>query len=202
MTDPKNGLPRKRRKPKPPKIPAEQARTGRPSKYHSSYPKIARHLCAGGATDHELAQAFGVATSTIYLWAQKNPEFSEALKVHKGEFDARVERALAARAVGYTYRAMKVFTHFGKPVHVPYLEHVPPDVGAIKLWLTNRRPDEWRDVNRVELDGRIKTEPSGFDMAKLDTDELLALAQLVDRVSEAERPPKLARSRRPRRWRS
>lgn len=28
---------------------------------------------------------------------------------------------------------------------VPYIEHVPPDVGAIKMWLCNRRPKEWAE---------------------------------------------------------
>jgi hypothetical protein len=31
-----------------------------------------------------------------------------------------------------------------------YTEHCPPDVGAAFIWLKNRDPDRWRDVQNVE----------------------------------------------------
>jgi hypothetical protein len=37
-----------------------------------------------------------------------------------------------------------------QPVVVHYLEHVPADVGAAFIWLKNRDPDRWRDVQNVE----------------------------------------------------
>jgi hypothetical protein len=50
--------------------------------------------------------------------------------------------------VGYTYEICKIFMPAGakKPVIVPYLEHVPPDVTAGISWSKNRRPDRWRDT--------------------------------------------------------
>lgn len=33
----------------------------------------------------------------------------------------------------------------GRPVIVPFWEHVPPDPGAAFNWLKNRRSDQWRD---------------------------------------------------------
>ena len=33
---------------------------------------------------------------------------------------------------------------------VHYTEHCPPDVGAAFIWLKNRDPDRWRDVQNVE----------------------------------------------------
>jgi len=33
-------------------------------------------------------------------------------------------------------------------------EHVPPDPSAAKLWLTNRRPEEWREKTYNELSGK------------------------------------------------
>jgi hypothetical protein len=33
------------------------------------------------------------------------------------------------------------------------IEHVPADVGAAKLWLTNRKPKEWRETSRMEHTG-------------------------------------------------
>jgi hypothetical protein len=37
-----------------------------------------------------------------------------------------------------------------QPVVVHYIEHCPPDVGAAFIWLKNRDPDRWRDVQNVE----------------------------------------------------
>ena len=31
---------------------------------------------------------------------------------------------------------------------------MPPDPGAAKLWLTNRRTEEWREKNTTELSGK------------------------------------------------
>ena len=41
----------------------------------------------------------------------------------------------------------------GQVIRAQIVEHVPPDVGAIKLWLGNRRPDKWRDKQEAALTG-------------------------------------------------
>jgi hypothetical protein len=64
----------------------------------------------------------------------------------------RVERSLYERANGYNYDAVKIFMPAGakQPVIVHYVEHCPPDVGAAFIWLKNRDPERWRDVQNVE----------------------------------------------------
>jgi hypothetical protein len=81
-----------------------------------------------------------------------HPEFSEAIKGGKDAANARVERSLYERANGYNYPAVKVFMPVGadRPVVVHCEEHCPPDVGAAFIWLKNRDPDRWRDVQNVE----------------------------------------------------
>jgi hypothetical protein len=37
-----------------------------------------------------------------------------------------------------------------QPVIVHYAEHIPADVGAAFIWLKNRDPEHWRDVQNVE----------------------------------------------------
>jgi len=118
---------------------------GRPSSYKVEYAKIARVMCANGATDAELADAFGVIRCTIGRWQSRHKEFAAALKVAKGEYDDRVERALAQRAIGYSYDTEKVFMVGAQPVYVPYREHIPPDPFAAFRWLSCRRKGEWRD---------------------------------------------------------
>jgi hypothetical protein len=48
--------------------------------------------------------------------------------------------------------AVKIFmpANREKPVIVPYIEHVPPDVTACLFWLKNRDPQHWRDSQQLE----------------------------------------------------
>jgi hypothetical protein len=98
------------------------------------------------------AKSFGAAAQPAYCGcrpAKQLPTIQEALKnaeVH------RVERSLYERANGYNYEAVKIFmpARSKQPVIVHYTEHCPPDVGAAFIWLKNRDPDRWRDVQNVE----------------------------------------------------
>jgi hypothetical protein len=54
----------------------------------------------------------------------QHPEFLGSLKEGKAEADARVERSLYMRAVGYERDAVKIFCDKnGKVTRVPYREH-------------------------------------------------------------------------------
>lgn len=115
------------------------------SPYKDEYAQTARLMCENGATDAELADAFDVSTSTIRNWQSAHKAFGNALKIGKGEFDDRVERALAQRAVGYSYDTEKIFMPPGstEETRVVYREHIPPDPGAAMKWLAARRKKEW-----------------------------------------------------------
>lgn len=145
---------------------------GRPTEYKAEYAEQAQKLCRLGATDEELADFFDVERVTIWRWSQKHEAFSSALKAGKEAADERVERSLYARAVGYTYDAMKIFMPQGAaaPVYAAYKEHVPPAEGAIKLWLTNRRSEAWRDKREVAHSHTMKA-------ANLTDDELADIAR-------------------------
>jgi hypothetical protein len=146
-------------------------RRGRKPKYRKEFAAIAKAMCKLGATDYDLAQEFEVATSTIWRWCSKYPEYCNAIKVEKASYDDRVERSLAQRALGYSYHAEKLFQHQGEVMKVQYVEHVPPDVAAAKFWLLNRRRAQWSDTSRHELTGanggEIKiSERSDLDRAR------------------------------------
>jgi hypothetical protein len=66
--------------------------------------------------------------------------------------DDRMKRSLYQRGLGYNYDAVKIFMRAGskQPVVIHYQEHVPADVGAAFIWLKNRDPEHWRDVQNVE----------------------------------------------------
>jgi hypothetical protein len=127
---------------------------GRPSKYEPRFADRAARACLAGFTDIEVADLLGVSVRTINTWKIEHPEFAAALKAGKAEADERVERSLFAKATGYTFDSVKIFQDKGKPVIVPYREHVAPDTTAAIFWLKNRRPDLWRDVSRQEHTGK------------------------------------------------
>lgn len=154
---------------------------GRPTDYRPEFAEQAAKLCSLGATDYELADFFGVDTRTIYRWKHVHDEFCQAVTCGKERADERVERALYNRAVGYTFESEKVFQHQGEVIRAPTAEHVPPDPSAAKLWLTNRRPDQWREKQvqeHVGADGGpIKTETTDKDLARWIAFKLAAAAK-------------------------
>jgi hypothetical protein len=127
----------------------------RPSSYKAEYAKQAEKLCALGATDQELADFFGVDVRTVHRWKADHPAFCQSLKAGKELADARVERSLYHRAIGYEQDEVKIFMPSGKddPVYAPYRAKVAPDTTAAIFWLKNRRPDLWRDKVHQEHTG-------------------------------------------------
>lgn len=124
---------------------------GRPTDYRPEYPELAATMALSGATDAEIAEEFDVSVTTLYAWRAKYPEFLAALKYGKENANDRVERSLYHRAVGFTHPAVKIsFDKDGSPLFAQYMEYYPPDTGAAKLWLLNRRPAEWRDKSPGE----------------------------------------------------
>ena len=121
---------------------------GRPPDYQPSYPEQAKKLLNLGMTESEIAQFFDVAPVTIWRWKNDHPEFCSALSQEsKEQADEKVVMSLYKRATGFSHEAVKVFMPAGasEPVYAPYVEYYPPEVGAAKMWLTNRRHKEWRE---------------------------------------------------------
>jgi hypothetical protein len=132
---------------------------GRPTSYRPEFATQAYHLALLGATNPDVARALGVATSTVDLWIKEKAEFSGALKRGREAADANVAKSLYRRALGYSHKAVKIITvaqggNMGSEVEeIPYIERYPPDTTACIFWLKNRRPQEWRD--KQELDVKI-----------------------------------------------
>lgn len=130
---------------------------GRPSKYADVKQRLdeVRKLAERGWTDAEMADFFEVTEQTWNNWKGAHPEFFEALKEWKASADARVERSLYERAVGYSHHEDKIFNDSGEAMIVPTRKHYPPDTTAAIFWLKNRKKDEWRDKHEVEVIGNI-----------------------------------------------
>ena len=61
--------------------------------------------------------------------------------------------ALYQSAVGYTHDEEKIFQWDGDIVRADTTKHYKPDIAAIKLWLTNRQREHWKDRQQVGMHG-------------------------------------------------
>lgn len=125
----------------------EKAKVGRPTDYKPECVELGYKFALLGADDADLARMFGVAESTINLWKQKHPEFSESINNGKDQADAEVASKLFHRAKGYSHAAVKIVADAKTGAeHVSHFtEHYPPDTAAAIFWLKNRQRDKWRD---------------------------------------------------------
>lgn len=130
----------------------EKRAVGRPTAYRPEMVEQARKLSYLGATDREIADFFNVNEATLHRWKHEYPDFCESMKLGKEASDARVVQSLYRRAVGYSYDAEKVFQYQGEIIRAETVEHVPPSDTAAIFWLKNRRRDEWRDRQDVEVE--------------------------------------------------
>lgn len=141
----------------------------RPSKFESINKEQLKVLALKGFTDKEIASFFSITEQTLNNYKQKNEKFFEALKDWKIEADAKVERSLYQRAIGYeydevTYEKSKtgglgIKLTDGEVSSIKHedtyktkitTKQVVPDVTAQIFWLKNRKKEEWRDKHEIE----------------------------------------------------
>lgn len=128
-------------------------------KWHDGVPDIVRRMAGrskAGLTDAEVAEEFGVDVRTVRRWKKSHPEFAKALIETKTLLDSRVELSLYRRALGYSYKEVEVTLEGGEVTkRVERVKEVPPDISAIRLWLTNRDAESWRDKQDVRVTGDL-----------------------------------------------
>lgn len=132
-----------------------------------------------GLIDKQIAHNMGIAEQTLNDWKKKFPSLSESLKRGKEITDRKVENALLKRALGYSYeevtKELCENAETGKAelkVTKVVTKQMAPDTTAGIFWLKNRKPQEWRDKQEVDLGGGISIlNPYG----ELTTEELKKL---------------------------
>ena len=132
-------------------------------KYSPEYNELAYKLALLNITDKEIAFTLGIAESTLYKWKVDYPDFSEALKKGKGPANGEVALSLYKRATGYNHKETKVFCYQGEVVTCEVMTHWPPDVGAIALFLKNRRPDLWKERHEIQATFQENTKKSELE---------------------------------------
>lgn len=113
-------------------------------------------LCLGGKTDVEIAEEVGIGITTLKKLKGRHPDFGSALKDAKEFANDAVEASLFECAMAGNTTA-QIF------------------------WLKNRRPHEWRDVHKVQVEGSVRLELPSPTEAKaiLEADYALLPAEDV-----------------------
>lgn len=128
----------------------KQPGPGRPPIYDETMPERARKLALLGMTNKEMAEIFGIEEATFYAWLSEHVAFSEAVSQGKIPADAEVAASLYRRATGEVLtmeKAFKVRDADGseRTEIIEVRQHIPGDVQAMRMWLTNRQPQKWRE---------------------------------------------------------
>lgn len=147
--------------------------------YHDDW---AWSLSIKGATDEEIATAFGISRRTLNRWKNDYESFAKALEEGKDAADARVEKTLYKKALGYTYDEVEKIIDMdnnGRPSVTKtrvVTKHVPPDTMAMMYWLNNRKriTGEWSQTQNIKVSGSLH----GVDLSNMTDDELRNIARL------------------------
>ena len=111
--------------------------------------KRLEHWARQGLRDIDIAKRIGISKVTFYNWKKKYPEFAEAVKKGKDEYDDTVEETLYNLTQGYYVDEevveMREDAAGNKILHRKKTKrYIPPSVTAIIYWLQNRRGDVWK----------------------------------------------------------
>jgi hypothetical protein len=118
-----------------------------------------------GSTDKEVAKKLKIAIRTLYDWKLEYPAFNAATKKGKEISDIEVENALFKRAVGFDFKEETKERRKSKDengeekvelvVTKVITKHFPPEVGAQVFWLSNRKPEQWKNRQDKTITGKL-----------------------------------------------
>lgn len=150
------------------------------AKYAEASPLVLKAL-EDGCTMQEAAERGGISKQTLYEWMNTKPDFSDAVQHARriGDQNAvsKVEATLFRLATGYEYEDVR--TEYGSELNqqtgkmepvirkqVRTKRTVPPSTEAIKFFLTNKAPDQWKnrqehDIPNLDILRNLRVERSG-----------------------------------------
>lgn len=166
---------------------------GSPSTIDKISKEKIKKLALAGWTDAQIADLFGFTAKGFQDYRAKHQKFFLSLIDWKREADAKVERCLYQRAIGYKIREVHFerITLGGLPKQVDesHVEEtkveafktrviekeVAPDVTAQQFWLKNRQPDKWREngLNRGNTETHVHL--TNIKLSEKTSEELIGL---------------------------
>lgn len=135
------------------------AKTGRKSKYDTEIKPHIKEIgeaVKNGATVAEIADAFGIAESTIYRYKKEKEEFGEAFAHGRANIIIKIRGALLQKALGYEYfeekRLVKKDSEGENIVFIEkFKKHQAPSETAAAMLLRNY-DENWIDKDKTTTD--------------------------------------------------
>ena len=101
-----------------------------------------------GASDQEIADAIGISRETLRWWRHEHIEFANGIRVTDDEMAEAARSSLFRRAMGFTYKAEKVFAN---GFRAKVTEYLPPDVNAaFKILQAYDKRQSFREKTEVK----------------------------------------------------
>lgn len=131
------------------------ARKSKYDEYVAPFLDDVQKWAAAGATIKEIADALGVAESTLYEYQKNNVEFSEALRRGRQKVVIDIKAALLKKALGFYYEetrnSMREDEKNGKAFATETTKrYCPPSETAAAMLLRNY-DKEWQDKDTISI---------------------------------------------------
>lgn len=123
-------------------------------------PQLIFNLTLKYATDLEICDALGISADTYYRWISEKPDLSDLVSRAKVIRAQKLVPKLQKRANGFSYTEVTKELHpkTGEMVVTKKVRKtIPPDVAALKFFLTNALPDEFKNRQDLDLKGKVDT---------------------------------------------
>lgn len=155
--------------------------------------KICQLVRSDSYTIEEICKNVGINKDTYHSWLNFKPDFSDAIKKAKGEFDeliaSEARKSLLKLIQGYEVEEKKtvyVNDKENKPKvkeQTVQKKHFQPNTAAVIFALTNKAPDEYKNRQNTELTGKDgKDLIPETKLEKLSDDDLLKLHELSEKM--------------------
>lgn len=121
-----------------------------------------------GLTDEQIWTKLGIGKTAFYKYKKEHADLANSLKKGKEVVDREVENSLLDNAMGYEYteqQAIKIkevyYNDQGKRCEkenvkiVEVKKYKPGETTAQIFWLKNRKPEQWRDKQDIDLNGKL-----------------------------------------------
>ena len=133
----------KTQKPESDKSRVSHTKMGRPTLFKDDILKQAETLAGYGLTQEQMAEVWKVSDRSLRRWKKKNPEFGPALSRGKRAANLTMTQKLFKRGA------------------------TDGDVVAIKYWLNNRDPENWKSDKAI-INNQIINRVGGDPVENLD----------------------------------
>lgn len=145
---------------------------GRPPMYNAERVSKICELLSKGETKENAAKMAGISPAILYDWQNRYPEFLEAVKRARTEFEnwqmngilESATKSLKRLVEGYEYDEIEnEYEQDGKGGYrikrqKTKTKQVPPSPTAVIFALCNRDPEHWQNRVTNDINGRLETE--------------------------------------------